>query len=79
MKYIQAIVAFGLFTWLGLAVLAGTFSGAEGGSREAQVFLGLVKIVTDRFGQEATGFGVLTFGLVFGWSLLIKGSGRRAT
>lgn len=79
MKYIQAIVAFALFTWLGLAVLAGTFTGAEGNSREAEVFFGLIQIVTDRFGQEATGFGVLTFGLIFGWTLLIKGSGRRAS
>lgn len=77
MKYIQAIVCFGLFGWLGLAVLSGAAVGGEAGSRSANFLFGIVDNFNEMFGTTATGYGLLVFGLLFGWSLLLRGTGYR--
>lgn len=78
MKYIQAIIAFGLFGFLGIAVLADKFAASGGGSGRTRALNDAVTFFTQTYGQTETGFGIILFGLTVGWMILLKGNGRAA-
>ncbi|MCY1126907.1 hypothetical protein OU426_08580 [Frigidibacter sp. RF13] len=64
MKYVQAIIALGLFGWASYAVLTDSFPGGEGGSSKTRALKSVVTAATDQFGTLQTAAGLAVFGLL---------------
>jgi hypothetical protein len=64
MKYVQAVLALGLFGWLSYAVFTDTFPGGESGSSKTRALKGLVSNFTEQFGVTQTAIGLAAVGLL---------------
>lgn len=64
MKYIQALIALGLFVWLAHMTFTGTLPGGEGGSRKGMALRAMVDRATEQFGVETTSVGLLCVGVL---------------
>jgi hypothetical protein len=72
MKYVQSIIAFGLFGWLGYAVYTDTLPSGDGGSSKTRALNGLISNVTDEFGVTQTSIGLVTIGFVLALFFLMR-------
>lgn len=72
MKYVQSIIALGLFGWLGYAVFTDTFPDGEGGSGKTRALKGLIDNATAEFGVMQTSIGLVSIGLVLAAFFLLR-------
>ena len=64
MHIARAIIALGLFGWLGWAVWTGFFDADSGGSSKSRVLKNLVDGLTGRFGVETTALALVAVGVL---------------
>lgn len=73
MKYVQAVIAMGLFGWLGYAVLTDSVPDGSSGSGKTRALKSMVTTATDKFGETETGIGLIAFGLILALLFLMRG------
>ena len=73
MRYVQAMIAVGLFGWLGYAVAFDALPAFEGGSSKTRGLMSLVESVTQSIGSGLTGALLLSIGVVIAWYVLKRG------
>jgi hypothetical protein len=72
MKYVQSILALGLFGWLSYAVFTDTFPGGESGSSKTRALKGFVSNVTEQFGVTQTAIGLAVVGVLLAAFFLLR-------
>lgn len=64
MRYVQAVLALGLFGYFGYAVLADALPASDSGSSKTRALVGLIENATERFGTTETGLGLIAVGIL---------------
>ena len=73
MRYIQAIVAIGLFGWLAFMVTFDRFPEGDGGSSKTRGLKVLVDNITQSIGPGLTGALLLMAGITIAWVIMRRG------
>jgi hypothetical protein len=72
MKYVQAIIALGLFGWLSYAVFTDTFPSGENGSNKTRALKGFISSTTEQFGVTQTAIGLAVIGVLLAAFFLMR-------
>lgn len=72
MKYVQAIIALGLFGWLGYATFTNSLPGGDGGSSKTRALKNAITGATDHFGVTNTSLALAGFGVLLAAFFLMR-------
>lgn len=72
MKYVQAVLALGLFGWLGFAVFTDSLPGGQGGSGKTMALRAAMARATDAFGVTTTAAGLVAIGVALAAILVMR-------
>lgn len=74
MRFIQASIALGLFSWLSYMVYTDGFLQGDGGSSKTRALRNIVTQATDAYGVETTALGLLCAGILLSFALIAFGA-----
>ena len=72
MRYVQAIIALGLFGWLSWSVATGAFAGGDGGSSKSRALQAMIGSATESYGVMPTAGGLAGIGIVLALFFLLR-------
>ncbi|MGB3147840.1 MAG: hypothetical protein WBA91_08795 [Paracoccaceae bacterium] len=78
MKYVQALIALGLFGWASFAVLTGALPDGDGGAGKSRALVALIEKATDQWGTVQTAAGLAMAGLLLALFFLRRSGGETA-
>jgi hypothetical protein len=73
MKYVQAIIALGLFGWISFSVLTGALPGGDGGSSKTRALKAMTGSAIENYSTIPTALGALAIGLILALFFLLRG------
>jgi hypothetical protein len=72
MRYVQALIALGLFGWLSWSVATGAFPGGDGGSSKTRALKSMVDSATESYGVMPTAAGLAAIGVALALFFLMR-------
>ena len=72
MRYIQALIALGLFGWLSWSVATGSLLAGDGGSSKTRALKSMVGYATENFGVMTTAAGLAAIGIGLALFFLLR-------
>ncbi len=74
MHYVQAVIAMGLFGWLGYAIAFDALPGGDGGSSKTRALMAMADKMTTELGPMGAGGLCLAIGVVLAFFFVRRGT-----